>query len=52
MIAWFVLPLIQLVHSVDSIGEFVWLGHVVVSFGWHVWLVNSVDSHDDLDLDC
>ena len=29
-----------------SIGEFAWLGHVVGSFGWHVWLGNSVDSHD------
>ena len=46
MIAWLVIFFFQLVHSVDSIGEFVWLDHVVGSFGWHVWLVNSVDSND------
>ena len=40
------LPFIQLVHSVDSIDEFMWLDHVVGSFGWHVWLVNSVGSQD------
>ena len=47
---WLVLPFCSI--GSFSIGEFAWLGHVVGSFGWHVWLVNSVDSHDYLDLDC
>ena len=44
MIDWLVLPFCSI--GSFSIGEFAWLGHVVGSFGWHVWLVNSVDSHD------
>ena len=44
VIDWLVLPFCSI--GSFSIGEFAWLGHVVGSFGWHVWLVNSVDSHD------
>ena len=44
VIDWLVLPFCSI--GSFSIGEFAWLGHVVGSFGWHVWLGNSVDSHD------
>ena len=46
VIDWLIFLFIQLVHSVGSIGEFVWLDPVVGYFGSHVWLVNLVGSHD------